>query len=472
MGSPTGKLFGFTKTKKLINLFKGFIKRMFEPVSKIINDIASDFEEQSPFKKALIGLFQLRYVLLFFMILIILCAGRFFALHNDSEASAVMSLNYEESAKGLNPNSTRFNIYEIKSPEVVEKMLYYCGVDTESVDVDKIIDSITINPTNSKNFTVDDYYIATSYRITIKKNSSIKEVSTNDLLTYLCRAYTDIFYERYADNRSILSFDIKEFDDVEFLVAADLMQLKAQQQSKYLSTRTKQNKTFTEETSHETFKSLSEKIEDFQNYDIDRYRSYIMQTGIARDKLHYIRVLDYVNLLNSLKFDKDMASYDATYEGVAMYNDPLTSIIMIPTIDREKGSYYMSKTKTGMDYIASQADEFLNSAQDTTKKIQANNSIISKLQAGENKSDDIDKANKMISDMQVKFNEIGHQIELLDKAYIKYKTKDYITFQIKDMSLKQRLRVDLLFELAVIFVLCAFAALWIKFRYFGGGVKK
>ena len=467
-----GGLFRFTRTKKLIKLFAEFFKKMFSPLSKVINDIESDFEEQSAFKKTLIGFFKLRYVLLFSVLLIVLCAGRFFVSQNDRAASAIMSLNYEESAKGLNPNSTRFNVYEIKSPEVVEKMLYYCGIDTASVDMDKIIDSITINPTNSKSFTVDDYYIATSYRINMKKNSSIKEVSTHDLLTYLCKAYTDIFYERYADNRSVLKFDVKEFDGLEFLLAADLMELKVQQQSKYLSTRVKQNKTFTDGTSNETFKSLSEKLEDFQKYDIERYRSYILQTGIARDKVHYIRVLDYVNLINSIKYDKSMASYDSTYEGVAMYNDKLVDIIMIPTIDYVNGSYYMSKTKTGMDYIASQADEFLEDAQASAQKIEKNKNIISKLQAGENKSENVEKANKMISDMQSKFNEIGRQIELLDKSYTKYKTKDYITFQIKGMSLRQRLRVDLLFELAVIFILCAFAALWIKFRYFGGGVKK
>lgn len=472
MEFQTGGLFRFTRTKKLIKFFSDFIKKTFSPILKVVNGIESDYSDQSPFKKTVIGFLKLRYITLFSVLLIILCAGRFFASHNDSSASAIMSLNYEESAKGLNPNSTRFNVYEIKSPEVVEKMLYYCGIDSESVDLDKVIDSITINPTNSKNFKVDDYYITTSYRITVKKNSSIKEVRTYDLLTYLCKAYTDLFYERYADNRSVLDFDATEFDGVEFLLTADLMQLKAQQQSKYLASRVKQNKTFTDGTSNETFKSLSEKLDDFQNYDIERYRSYILQTGIAYDKVHYIRVLDYVNLINSLKYNKSMASYDATYEGVAMYNDKMVNTIMIPTIDYVNGSYYMSKTKTGMDYVASQAGGFLTDAQASAQKIETNKNIISKLEAGQNKSEDIDKANKMITDMQVKFSEIGRQIAMLDKAYIKYKTKDYITFQIKGMSLKQKFRIDLLFELTVILIIGIFAALWIKFRYFGGGAKK
>lgn len=472
MAFQKGKLFRFTRMNKLIKFLTGFIKKIFDPISKIINGIESDYDEQSVIKKTFIGFFKLRYVILFSVLLLILCAGYFFASHNNSESYAVMSLNYEESAKGLNPNSTRFNIYEMKSPEVVEKMLYYCGIDKDAVDIDKIIDSITINPTNSKSFKVDDYYIATSYGIRMKNTAGIKEVKTKDLLVFLCKAYTDIFYERYADNRSILNFDVKEFDGLEFLTAADLMQLKAQQQSKYLNNRVKQSKTFTEGVSEETFKSLAERLEDFQNYDIERYRSYVLQSGIANDKMHFIRMLDYVNFTDSIKYDKDMAAYDVRYDGVSMYNDTMTSVVMIPTIDREKSNYYMSKTKTAMDYMANQADNYLETAQETAKSIETNKDIIAKMEAGRNSESDVSKAYKMISDMQVKFSDLGKQIELIDKAYIKYKTKDYVTFQIKGMSLRQRLRIDLLLELAILFILGAFVAIWIKFRYFGGGDKR
>ncbi|MBQ7660917.1 MAG: hypothetical protein IJS44_02545 [Clostridia bacterium] len=445
---------------------------MFRPVAKITNGVAADYGDQSALKKTVIAFIKLRYILLFALVLILGCAGTFFAGRNDSAASAVMSLNYEESAKGLSPNSTRFNIYELKSPEVVEKMLYYCGIDAHSVDVDKIVDSISVNPTNSKGFTVDDYYIATSYAITIKKPAGVKDVSTQDLLTFLCKAYTDVFYARYADNRSILSFDIGEFDGLEFLHVADLMRLKVQQQSKYLNTRVKENKTFTDGVSEETFKSLAIRLEDFETYDIERYRSYVLQTGISHDKAHFIRVLNYVNFINSLQFDKNMASFDSSYDGVTMYNDAMTSVVMIPTIDRSRGNYYMSKTKTGMDYMTSQADAALAAAQGIAQKIETNSDVIAKLQAGANRRADVDAAHRMIEDMQVKFGEIGKQIEALDKAYIKYKTKDYITFQIKGMSLTQRLRVDLLLYLAVAFTGGAFAALWINFRYFGKGVKR
>ena len=77
----------------------------------------------------------------------------------------------------------------------------------------------------------------------------------------------------------------------------------------------------------------------------------------------------------------------------------------------------------------------------------------------------------MIEDMQNKFTELGKQIALVDKAYIKYKTKDYVTFQVRAMSLMRRIRPDMLAIIAILLAASAFAGLWIRFRYLGGGEK-
>ncbi len=467
----TRRLYDFVRKNKLAKFLDNIFNRFFSPIEKTLNDIDINYADHSVIKKTLIGLFNLRGAIVFLILLVLVCAAGIFAAMNAGESSAQMNLNYEESAKGLNPNSTRFNIYEIKSPEVVEKMLYYCGIEPEDVDMDNLIDSITVKPTNSKGFNSDDYYIATSYKISLKKPADIKTVNVRELLTFLCKAYTDIFYDRYAENRSVLTFDVEEFDDLEFLLVADLLDVKAQQQSKYLNTRVKQSKTFTDGSSDETFKSLAEKVEDFKNYDIESYRSYVLQTGIASDKAHFNGVLSYSNLMNRVKYDKDMASYNVRYDGIALYNEAMISIVMIPTIDREKSNYYMSKTKTGMDYMAKQADNYLATAQETAKTIQTNNDVLAKMQAGENKSENIKKAQKMIEDMQNKFTELGKQIALVDKAYIKYKTKDYVTFQVRAMSLMRRIRPDMLAIIAILLAASAFAGLWIRFRYLGGGEK-
>ncbi|MBR0365290.1 MAG: hypothetical protein IJH94_00630, partial [Clostridia bacterium] len=204
MEFKTGHTFKFTRVNKLLVFLTKLFRKILRPIIKTFDDIDTNYSDQSAIKKALVAMFLLRVPICVSVILIMLCAAGVLASRNKDESSAQMSFNYEESAKGLNPNSTRLNIYEIKTPDVVEKMLYYCGVDPADVDMDKLIDSITVKPASSKGFQAEDYYIATSYKISLKKPAEIKDISSQDLLKFLCKSYTDVFYNRYAENRSVL----------------------------------------------------------------------------------------------------------------------------------------------------------------------------------------------------------------------------------------------------------------------------
>ena len=447
-------------------------KKLFTPVTDLLDEIESDFENSSNMKKTLIAMFKLRAVICVFLAIVVCASACCFLYKSSNTATAEMSLNYEEAANGLNPNATRFNAYNIASKEVVEDMLNYCGIDPATVDVNAICDAITIKSTNNKAFSEGEYFISTTFKITLKKPVSIKGISTKDLLNFLCKAYKDNLYLNYTENRSILNFDIDVFNDKEYLEIADLLVLKAQQIEKYLNTRAKQSKSFVESESNETFKSLVQKVQDIRNYDINKYRTFVIEAGCSDDKARYINSLSYINQLKSIDYDKDMAAYDVHNDGIKMYDDDMISVVMIPSIDEAKRTYYMSKTKTGMDYIASKADAFLATAQETSKEITINKDIIGKMQAGTNDLLHIQKANQMIDDIRSKLTELSRQIESVDKAYVKYKTKDYLTFKTVKQSTVQRLRLDFIIELTAGLILLIYALIWLRFRYFRGGAEE
>ena len=120
----------------------------------------------------------------------------------------------------------------------------------------------------------------------------------------------------------------------------------------------------------------------------------------------------------------------------------MTSIMMIPTVD-EASEYYMSRTKTAMDALARAADASLADATDYQSEIVSTNYVIREdpgagcrpaasgrgaghgEQAGEGGAPAI--------------NEISEQLFVLDKAYIKYKSQNYITFTYGSASFLQRL---------------------------------
>ena len=447
------------------------IKHLPSHIIETLNGVEIDFSGRSQARKALISMIKLKAPICILLAAVIAVSACWFLLSSGTVATTEMSLNYEESANGLNPNSTRFNVYDISSHEVVTGMLNYCGIDPESVDLNSVIDCISVRPTNAKSFSEDNFFISTSYIITMKKPSSIKGVSTKELLDFLCKAYKDNLYSKYTENRSILDFNIDKFNDVEFLEIADILDLKAQQIEKYLNTRVKQSKTFTEKESDETFKSLAQKVEDLRTYDIEKYRAFIIQAGCSHNKARYIRSLSYTNWIKGLDYSRDMEAYNVNNAGIKMYDESMISVVMIPTVDNSKNTYYMSKTKTGMDYMANQANDYLLTAQETAKEIATNNDIAVKMQSGKNTASDIKKANAMIKEIRSKFSGLSKQIEMVDKAYISYKTKDYVTFKNSNLSLMEKLRPGTLLIIVTALLIFIYAAIWFRFRFFSGGKK-
>ena len=155
-----------------------------------------------------------------------------------------------------------------------------------------------------------------------------------------------------------------------------------------------------------------------------------------------------------------------------MYNESMANVVMIPSVDQEKSTYYMSRTKTGMDYMAKTADDYLISAQEIAKDIKSNRQIIEKMKIGKNESADIQKANKMIDDINKKFAELSKQVESVDKAYVKHKTKDYLTFKVSNASLGQKLQLAKLFVIAAALLVLIYASILLRYTYTNRGGKK
>jgi hypothetical protein len=447
-------------------------KSILARILTIIDGINNDYTERNRTRKALIALLRFKTPILLILLAAVILSGGYFLWNSSKTASAQMSLNYEESAYGLNPNSTRFYLYDIKDPDVVKGMLEYSGIDPDSVDLDEVINCITVRATNTKaiseSTTQDEsYFISTTYKITMSRPSQIKDVDVRVLLNFLCKSYKDYFYSSFTENRSILDFDIGQFDEHEYMVIADLFDMKAQQIEKYLNTRVKQSKSFTEQESDETFKSLVQKVEDIRNYDIESYRSFVKEAGCSYDKTNYIRSLEYVNRIKNIDYQKEIAAYALNNEGIKMYNDALIDVVLIPSVDSQKNTYYMSRTKTGMDYMAKQADDHLSSAKDIAKEIKYNNKIISEMLSGTNRLTDIKKANTMIDEINQKFSDLSKQVEAVDKAYVKYRTKDYLTFKTSNASLSQKVQPVKLFAIAMGLLFLIFAAIWLRMKDVG-----
>ena len=75
----------------------------------------------------------------------------------------------------------------------------------------------------------------------------------------------------------------------------------------------------------------------------------------------------------------DSQKSDIFMEILDNYNNKMVSSVLIPTYDSD-GSFYMSRTKVGIDDLALRANELLSSAVDAQKTITTNNSKITALE--------------------------------------------------------------------------------------------
>ena len=365
-----------------------------------------------------------KVIALFLGFFLAFCAFHFIA--NLHTASTVLSLDYEEAAKGLTPNGMRFNVFEIRSPEVMQRLIDYADLDGK-VTPDELSECVSVKATHDKNISGNVNYISTSFVVRFTNKGLTNRISAKNMLTLLCKAYSEYFVEHYGFNHSILSFDADDlkFND-EYLMAVDLLDLKCRQLEKYVDLRSRESKNYQDPDTGMTFSSLKERLSDFYTYDLAKLRSYIIENGIAKDKTGLISMLDYKIRMDSLMHNKMMAAYDEDNKGVKMYDAAMSAVVMIPTQD-EQMQYYMSRTKTGMDNMVKHAQEQLTGTAERMERIEYNTYLTEKLKAGETNITKMEKADAMIREMEVSLDKIASDIQTVDSGYLNTKARNFIS---------------------------------------------
>ena len=366
-------------------------------------------------------------VLASFLIAFLVLCGVYYvrSLHT---ASTILSLDYEEASKGLTPNRLRFNIFEIRSGEVMEKLIEYAGLEGK-ITPDELSECVSVKATHDKSISGNVNYISTSFIVSFTNSRAMGNIPPEDMLSLLCKAYREYFVEHYGFNHSILSFDTNDlkFND-EYLMAVDLLELKCSQLEKYAQLRSRESKNYQDPNSGATFSELEQRLSNFYNYDLAKLRSYIIENSIAKDRAGLVRMLDYKIRMDSMTHDKLMAAYEEDSKGVQMYDAAMSAVVMIPVRDQNM-QYYMSRTKTGMDSMVAHAQSQLAGTAEMMGQIEYNGYLTEKMKAsGGTARTKTEKADAMIAEMEASLDKIASDIRAMDSAYQSTKGRNYIGF--------------------------------------------
>ena len=346
----------------------------------------------------------------------------------------------------MNPNKTRFNAYEIVSDEVMERAIRRVGLQ-DSLTPSQLAECLYLSPdgTGSAN---GSEYISTNYYLSINtRKLELGSRKATDLLQSVCESYREIFQSSYCDNQSILKEKLEVTTACEPYLRLNELEVRAAALNRYLSARLQATKSDTAEaapaaaphsSATNNFTTLGKKINNLVDYDLPNAMAFIIEGGVARDPSMLTNILEYKNKMDDIAMRKQQAYYDADKKGISIYEKSMTSIMMIPTVD-EASEYYMSRTKTAMDALARAADASLSDATAYKSEIVSTNYVIQKIRELDAGQPRLAEAQAMVNKLETVINEISEQLFVLDKAYVKYKSQNYITFAYGSASFIQRL---------------------------------
>ena len=406
--------------------------------------------------------FRKRWYIFFAVFLVIsaaLCGLRYAIGYRT--ASTVLSLDYEEASRGLTPNKTRFNIFEIQSGRVMEKLIEYAGLEGK-ITPEELSECISVQATHDKSISGSVNYISTSFVVRFKNNGVIEERTAEDMLSLLCKAYREYFVENYGYNHSILSFDTGDlkFND-EYLLAVDLLELKCSQLEKYVQLRKRESKNYQDPDTGITFSALEQRVNNFYAYDLARLRSYIIENGIANDRTGLVSMLNYKIRMDYLAYNKLMAAYDEDNRGIKMYDAAMSAVVMIPTQDQTM-QYYMSRTKTGMDNMAIHADGQLAGAAERMEQIEYSAYLTGKMAEGSSDRNKKEKADAMIREMETTLDRLAADIQAVDSVYTSAKARNFISFSDDNTGFAERIGLVPSLLCAVLIMLAVFACVILR----------
>ena len=406
--------------------------------------------------------FRKRRFLVFASFLIIsLALCGFFYNRNLHTASTVLSLDYEEASEGLTPNRTRFNIFEIQSGEMMERLIDRACLGGK-ITPDELSECISVQPTHDKSIQGDVNYISTSYIVRFTDNGELEGKTPEEMLSLLCSTYCEYFVERYGFNHSILSFDTDDlkFND-EYLMAVDLLELKCSQLENYAHLRSRESKNYQDPDTGITFSALEQRAKNLYTYDLAKLRSYIIENGIANDRAGLDSMLSYKIRMDRLMYDKMMAAYEEDNKGIQMYDAAMIAAVMIPTQDQSL-DYYMSRTKTGMDKLAIHADEQLMGAAKRMEQIAYNTYLAEKLETNGSDQAKTEKAGLMIRETEVTLEKLASDIQAVDSAYTSTKARNYIGFSENDVGLADQIGLVPSLLCSALIIFAAFAIVFLR----------
>ena len=370
---------------------------------------------------------------LWILFLMLAAAGVFswYGIRMDArKASATLTLRYEQAYEGLNPNGTRFNIYELLGDAVLDKAIERAGL-TGELTTGELLDHLAVSASGSQS--AGNLYIATEYHVSLDGNCLPRRIPAQSMLRLLMEVYKQYFLENYGSNDSALDIDWSDVEEWEYLEYADIMNVKVNNLITYLENLRSESGMSQYRIGGETFRSLQESISNFRDIYLNRYTSFVTVNHLFRNAPLYREKLDYRRFLARQELNDSSDRYGIYQDALKMYDESMITFVMVPMYDSDN-SLYMARTSIGMDSLTEMSKSFAEKMQVSDKKLKTIELDQKSAAAGSSDPEKLKMADEMIADMQKHLDSLIARIRLAKKDYEVYRSRNSIQYTLSHPS--------------------------------------
>ncbi len=374
-----------------------------------------------------------------------------------------ITLSYSNAFKGLNPNGTRFNIYDFTSDEIIVPFLEETRLG-EFLTADEMVDCISIEPSIVQS--ISKRYISNVYTVSLKLPDNLPyKLNADNMLRLLMDVYYDNFNQKYSLNRAVLNMDWSYTEDMEYMEFYNLITMRTENILNFLGELETASSASSYRFKEESFKSLMESVENFKEIYLENFAAYIKVQHVFRNAQTYSDKLNYKCLI--LNKDYEVANkLHAIYKDVlSSYDESVIAFVMVPMYDNTDG-LYMARTSIGTDSLAMQSSNYNATSKALSEQIALSKETMKDAESAVFNKENAANADKKIQEIMTQLDALIKRINVSLDEYLRYSTASNILCRINYTTLTTQLQVkrNIIITGALMFALCVVFAVIDKRR--------
>lgn len=315
------------------------------------------------------------------VVLIALLCGLGSVLSVSNRASISLTVAFARGSEGHNPDGSAFQISQIISDEVLAAAAKKLGdeMDVETLRAHLSVTDATPRQTldqikqNIRQGVTDYTGFPTTYQLTYATVSPavqaqgiwavcaaiVKQVTLpgkKQILDAVAQSYADHYQQTYLQHGSV--FDVK-WDEIDLLDHYDRIQavrLAMERAERFLQAEYDVDVGYADQKDGMGYGDMQYAFQQLLGVDVDNYEAFVLQHGLTRDRQTLLRELRYLENQRREDYQRSTSEYEVYMEAITMYDADTTKVVFIPSLDAED-SFYMNRTKVGMDYLVERAND-------------------------------------------------------------------------------------------------------------------